>query len=144
MCRELAAARSPRAAVPGAGRHPSRGAAWQWETGARLRISFPLLETELRKHQARGGGGGLRVPCRLDKPWRWIWQLGQGQRGPALGTGQIREGIETGCPSGRRGRCQPHAATCSEPALPSVWLSALSAAAPKAEGKEESRERKPN
>lgn len=141
MCRELAAARSPRAAVPGAGRHPSRGAAWQWETGARLRISFPLLETELRKHQARGG---LRVPCRLDKPWRWIWQLGQGQRGPALGTGQIREGIETGCPSGRRGRCQPHAATCSEPALPSVWLSALSAAAPKAEGKEESRERKPN
>lgn len=64
MCRELAAARSPRAAVPGAGRHPSRGAAWQWETGARLRISFPLLETELRKHQARGGGVKSAMPVR--------------------------------------------------------------------------------
>lgn len=50
-------------------------------------------------------------------------------------------GIKTDCPSGRRGRRQPQAATCSEPALPSVWLSALSATAPKAEGKEESRER---
>lgn len=62
------------------------------------------------------------------------------EREPALGTGQIRG-------AGRQAahqQDQPHAATCSEPALPSVWVLALSAAAPKAEGKEESRERKPN
>lgn len=41
--------------------------------GGSAPISFTLLETELRKHQA----WGLRVPCRLDKPQRWIWQPGQ-------------------------------------------------------------------
>lgn len=41
--------------------------------GGSAPISFTLLETELRKHQT----WGLRVPCRLDKPQRWIWQPGQ-------------------------------------------------------------------
>lgn len=53
-----------------------------------------------------------------------------------------RAGAEAGCPSWWHGQHQPHTATCSEPALLSVWLLALSAAAPKAEGKEESREKK--
>lgn len=87
-CQELTAVHGPQAAVPGQGRHPTREVTWQWERGAPLHISFPLLETELRKHQAQSG---LRMPCQLDKPRRWIWQPGQGQRGPALGTGQIRK-----------------------------------------------------
>lgn len=41
--------------------------------GGSMPISFTLLETELRKRQV----WGLRVPCRLDKPQRWIWQPGQ-------------------------------------------------------------------
>lgn len=46
------------------------------------------------------GTGGLRVPCQLDKPRRWIWQPGQEQRGPALGTGQIRKGHRDRLPVG--------------------------------------------
>lgn len=61
MCRELAAACGPRAAVPGPGRHPSHGAARQRERGARFQISFPLLETELRKHQAQGVKSAMPV-----------------------------------------------------------------------------------
>ena len=55
MCWELAAASDPQAAVPGPGRHPSRGMAWQREGGARIQISFPRLGTELTKHQAWRG-----------------------------------------------------------------------------------------
>lgn len=55
------------------------------------------------------GAGGLRVPCRLDKPRRWIWQPGQGQRGPALSTGQIREGNRDRLPVGA---ARPAPASC--------------------------------
>lgn len=141
MCWELVAACGPQAAVPGAGRHPSHGASWHRERGGSTPTFLPPSRRGVKKAP---GAGGLRVPCQLDKPQRWIWQLGQGQRGLPWVPDRSERGIKTGCPSGRHGRRQPHAATCSEPALPSVWLSALSAAAPKAEGKEESRERKPN
>lgn len=40
------------------------------------------------------------MPCQLDKPRRWIWQPGQGQRGPARGSGQIREGNRDRLPVG--------------------------------------------
>lgn len=56
---------------------PGSGAGAGWARGAGkggLDANFlHPLETELRKHQA----WGLRVPCRLDKPQRWIWQPGQ-------------------------------------------------------------------
>lgn len=90
-------------------------------------LQVSLLEMKLRKCSVQRG---LGVPCWLDKPRRWSWQHG------------AERGAEAGCPSWWHGQHQPHTATCSELALLSVWLSALSAAAPKAEGKEESRERK--
>lgn len=120
----------------GARRAPSPWGSVSPGKGGLAPISFTHLETELRKHQA----WGLRVPCRLDKPQRWIWQPGQ-CKGNLPWVLDRAEGHGDRLPVGRHSRRQPHAATCSEPALPSVWLLALSAAAPKAEGKEESRER---
>lgn len=128
MRQELAAARGQAGTFPG-GRWTDRG--------ARLRIS--LLETELRKHRAQG--------VRSAMPVRQAAEMELAARGKGelpWVRDRAERGTEAGCPSRRRGRRQPHAATCSEPALLSVWLSALSAAAPKAEGKEESRERKLN
>lgn len=70
--REPAAALGPHAAVLGPG-GPFPWGSVSVGKGGSSPISFTLLETELRKHQA----WGLRVPCRLDKPQRWIWQPGQ-------------------------------------------------------------------
>lgn len=98
---------------------------------------LPLLEMELIKHQTQEVKSAMPVRQATEMGLA----TGPGAKGTCPGYRIDQRDIETGCPSGRRSRHQPHAATCSEPALPSVWLSALSAAAPKAEGKEESREK---